>query len=510
VVLYYFGHRADGDDSSYINLAIGAQRTLGTVYQFDTMLGDGPGPIWLPEYKFQSFELLAAAISSVTTLEPIVIFHLVLPLPQIILLTLILMLTLVPLTGRNWLPAALLWIAFLFLNETTLGSWGVHGIVRLFQGKAFLVTALVPLFAALTVRWLRKGQWTDLVGLGLGNICAVGFHVSGLFVGPTAIALVAAAFFAARPTSTAVLLRLIALAATIAYDAAIAGVIILFGLALPSEVTVPTDAVDQFNFVATYGLAGLTVLALLSLGGIGFIRTDFARPAIFYIPLTMVLTLNPISWRLISIFTGNLGFRIFWSVPAALISAVVGLEILRRIGLRSEQKLLPAAALTLLGAIGWNAMTSGSLTAIRWHAPDLKVDRSAYDVALRLAAHTVPGCRILAPEDVSYWLTTIPGAPFPVFARELYLFQYRFSMPEAERELREKLRLVVDGSDAVATPSPSTLIAFRIPIGTVAVHQSAPTRDSASSLAHDLGLSGPTRDGTLLVWSGHCGTEDSQ
>jgi len=507
VVLYYLSHRPDGDDASYINMAIGAQRTAGTVYQFDTMIGDGPIPIWLPEYKFESFELLSAAISSVTRLEPITITHLVLPLPQLALLTLILMLTLVPLAGANWLAAALLWNAFLFLNETTYGSWGIHGVIRLFQGKAFLVTALVPLLTALTVRWFRKGQWIDLVGLGIGNICAIGLHISGLFVGPMAIAFVAAAFVAVRPLSRSVWLRLIALVPTIAYPAAMAGLMVLFQLAIPSEAIGTTGAINSLNFVATYGLAGLTVLALLAIGGIGFVGTDFARAAIIYMPLTMVLTLNPISWQLISIFTGNTGDRIFWSLPAALISALAGLALLRRAGLRSEQSLLAAAALSLLGAIGWNAVTAGSGMKIHWHAPDLKVDRSVYDLAHRLAARTVPGCRILAPEYVSTWLSTIPGAPYPVFVREIYLFQYRYTMPAAERALRERLRLVVDGPMPVAPPSPSSLIEFRIPIGTIAVRETAPSRDAAESLARSLDLPGPMRDGTVLVWSGRCKTD---
>jgi hypothetical protein len=511
VVLYYFSHRADGDDASYINMAIGAQRTAGAVYQFDTMIGDGPIPIWLPEYKFESFELLSAAISSVTRLEPITITHLVLPLPQLVLFTLVLMLTLVPLAGPGWLAAALLWIAFLFLNETTYGSWGIHSVIRLFQGKAFLVTVLVPLLTALTVRWFRKGQWIDLVGLGIGNICAIGFHISGLFVGPMAIAFVAAAFVAVRPLSRSVWLRLIALVPAIAYPAAMAGLMVLFQLAIPAPEIGTPGAIDSLNFVASYGLAGLTVLALLPLGGIGFIGTDFARTAIIYMPLTMVLIVNPITWQLINIFTGNTGYRIFWSLPAALISALAGLALLRRAGLRSERSLLAAAAFSLLGAIGWNAVTATAESGmkIHWHAPDLKVDRSVYDLARRLAARTVPGCRILAPEYVSTWLSTIPDAPYPVFVREIYLIEYRYTMPAVERALRETLRLVVDGPASVEPPSPSILAAFRIPIGTVAVREGAPSREAAASLADSLGLLGPTPEGELLVWSGHCKTEGS-
>ena len=199
----------------------------------------------------------------------------------------------------------------------------------------------------------------------------------------------------------------------------------------------------------------------------------------------MVLTLNPISWQLISMFTGNLGFRIFWALPAALISGLARLALLRRAGLRSENGLLMAAALGLLGAIGWNALTSDHVTQIRWHTPTLKVDRSVYDAAHRLAARTTPGCNILAPEYIATWLTTIPSAPYPVFVRWLYLFEYRFTMPAAERAMRERLRLVVDGPVTVEPPSPSSLIEFQIPIGTVAVRETAPSREAAAMLSKE-------------------------
>jgi hypothetical protein len=274
--------------------------------------------------------------------------------------------------------------------------------------------------------------------------------------------------------------------------------------------------------VATYGLAGLAVLASLSLGSIGFIRTSFAREAVIYLPLAMILILNPLSWAIINTLISNVGFRVFWAVPAAFLFAAGGLSLLRRIGFQSERSLIASAALALLAAIGWNLSTADPVTAIKWHAPGLKVN-SGYDLARRLAKRTAPGCRILAPEFVSTWLTTIADAPYPVFARELQLFEYRFTMPAEERTLRERLRLVVedgaatypaysaatypaihrDPSDPKA-PSPASLKALRIPIGTIAVFKDAPSRGVAASLAHDLNLTDPASVGPLLVWSGSC------
>jgi hypothetical protein len=504
VALYYFSHRADGDDANFVNLAIGAQRTTGSVYQFDTMLGDGPGPIHLPTYKFHSFEILGAVISSITGLEPIAVLHLVLPLAQLALLPLVLFLTLSPVAGGSWLAAALLWAAFLFLNETTLASWGVHGIIRLFQGKAFLVSALVPLIVALTVRWFRRGERVDLFGLCFANICAIGFSANGLYGGPLASGFVAAAFVASAPQSRIVWRRVFSLIWTVSYPALIAALIILFGLALPSEVAQPIAAVNALCFVATFGMAGHIVLALIALGGVGFVGTDIARVGLTYVPLTMLLTLNPISWTLLNAITGNLGFRVFWSLPAASMSALTALALFKRLGLRSERGLLASAAMALVVAVGWNIKTSGPMTAVQWHEPDLKVNRDDYDLARRLVLDTHASCRILAPEHISTWLTTIRGAPYPVFARELYLIHYRFTMPATERALRERLRLVVDGTVSATAPSAAELTSAGIPIGIVAVDDTAPSRAAAESLARNLGLNGPARMGSLLVWSGDC------
>jgi Family of unknown function (DUF6077) len=506
LVIYYFSHRADADDATYVNLAIGAQRTTGAVFQFDTMLGDGPGSIILPTYKFHSFELLGAVISSLTGLEPITVLHLVLPLPQLVLLALIMLLVLAPLAGRNWFAAALLWISFLFLNDSTLASWGLHGIIRFFEGKAFLVTALVPLSAALTVRWFQRGERIDLLGLGLANVCAIGFSANGLYGGPLASAFVAAAFVAAAPRSKAVWHRAIGLLPTISYPVAIAAIIVLFGLALPSEVLKPSGPVEALCLVAGFGFSGHLVLALIALGCVGFIEAGFARAGLIYVPLTTLIILNPVSWPLINAFTGMLGARVFWSLPAAPMSALAVLTLLERIGVRSLKGLLATALIPLGLAIGWNARTSGPLIEkVQWHMPDLKVVRPDYDSARRLASLTARGCSILAPEHVAQWLTTIRHAPYPVFARELYLIHYRFTKPEAERALRERLRLVVDGKSSDTPPSPAEIAAPGISIGTIAVDDTAPSRAAAESLAASLALKGPMHDGKLLVWSGSCG-----
>lgn len=502
LAIYYLGHRPDEDDAVFVNLAVGAQRTSGAVYELDTMMGDGPSLLHLPTYKFHSLELLAASVSSLTGLEPIAVSHLLLPLPQLALISLIFYLILLPVGRRYWLVAALLWVAFLLATGRSYSSWGAHGIFRLIHGKAFLVAALVPLIAALTVRWFRCGKRIDLVGLGLAQTCAIGFSANGIYVGPAASGFVAAAFIAAAPGTAAVWQRALSLLPTLAYPAMMTGAIAAFDLARPSQLTDVFLPLQQLAEVAG-GAIGWAVIPAILLGGLGLAHTSFHRPGFIYIPLCLALTCNPLGWHLISEATGNLGFRIFWAVPVPVLSALAGLWLMRRLGLRSEPLMLLVAAGSLAAAGAFNTLTGTPRVIVRWHLPDLKVNRPDFDLAGELAGRTDASCRILAPERIATWLPTMRGAPYPVYAREVYIL-YPFTLPADERAMRIRLRQIVEGDGSIAPPSASVLARYDIPIGTIAVDEASQAVRSASALAEELDLPGPTQVGDLLVWSGPC------
>lgn len=502
--LYYFGHRADEDDSNFVNLALGAQRSAGSIFQLDTMLGDGPTPLHLPTYKFHSFELLGAAVSSLTGIAPIVALHLVLPVPELLLLALVFWLVLAPVLGRHWLAAAIMVLAFLFLDTRTFGSWGLQGVVRFFQGKGFLVTALVPLIAGLTARWMIRGRWSDIVALGLAEACAVGFSANGLYDGPTCSALVAAAFVVSAIRDPQRWRRAIGLLPTLVYPAAIALVIVTQHLAFPSEVIVRDASLPQLLSVASGGI-GMVLMVLILVSGAGLIHLPQRRAALVFTPLSLLLLLNPLTWPLIQSATGNLAFRIFWAVPWPLLIGAALVTLMLRVGIRRELLVLPVAAAGLLVAILVNVRAEPAYR-VHWHRPTLKVNPAQEADAAFLAGVTRPGCRVLAPEIVSQWLTTMAQAPYPVFAREMYLVHYRFTMQPRERRLREELRRVVDGDGTATPPDPAALAAAGIPIGTVAAIVGTPAAASADALAHRLNLPGPGRHGDLLVWAGACRT----
>jgi hypothetical protein len=503
IALYYFGTWPDWDDSNYINLATGAQSTRGAVFQYDTMLGDGPGPIHLPTYKLHSFELLGAVLSSITGLTPIAILHLIMPVPELIFFGLTLALVLLPVSGQHWPAAALFALAFLYVDTETLGSWGLHGILRFNQGKGLLVTALAPLVVGLTVRWFVRNQKIDLIGLALSHIVAIGLSANGLYITPAASGLVAVAFLAAdwkREWKQALWLT-----PTLAYPLIIGCLVVAFHLALPSEVTASTDPYEQLRFVIGWRAAGLVALTLLPLIPIVFAARRTQLAAMIYLPLSIALLLNPLGWKVASALTGNLGFRLIWAIPAALATGLVCVALVRVVimGEKARWPLLMGLGALMVG-VTYNARAVAPPLRARWERPGLKVVPSDYANAREIAILAPPGCTVLVPERVAVWLATIPGAPHPAFVRSLYLRHYRFTMPSEELAMRWNLLAMEAGRPAIV-PQRDALAAHGIRLGLIAFNGRSPANSTAARLAKSLGFNSlPWPRENMVVWRGTC------
>lgn len=506
-LLYYFGRWPDWDEANYINMAVGAQQTNGLVFQYDTMIGDGSGPIHLATYRFHSFELLGAVISTVTGLAPITVIHLVMPLPMLAALALLLFLVLKPLTGERWISVSVFGLAFLYAVTESYGTWGVHGVLRFFEGKGPLVTVLVPISAALTARWFIRRDKVDLLGLGLCHLCALGTSANGLFLTPAASAFVAATLVLTnrlqdwRETLSSVLW----LAPTLAYPFILAVVGAFGQFYLPSEVTEERFPYDSFRFVTGWGWGGRFALAVLPLAVLGFVDRRLRLAAALYLPLVLVLTFNPLGWSVIAAVSGNLGFRFFWAIPAFLMAGLA-LDALCRHVLGSRTWLgLGVALLTLVAAIGFNAKFVEQPYRAIWGAPGLKVVPEDYAQAQAIARLAPVGCNVLVPERVAVWLATTPGAPYPAFVRSLYLRHYRFTMPPKELALRWRLYDITEGKISGALPSPSELSAAGIRLGLIAVGSNSESAKMAADLARSLGLQDRGDiSGELTYWRGSC------
>jgi hypothetical protein len=390
----------------------------------------------------------------------------------------------------------------------TYGTWGIHGVLRFFQGKGFVVTALVPLAVALTLRWFVRREKIDLIGLALCHVCAIGFTANGLYLTPLASALTAAAWLlttrvqAWRETA----LTALWLVPTIVYPVIIAVVGALGHLYLPSEVIGKIDPFKAFRFVTGWREGGLVAIALLPLGSLGFSDPRLRIAVALFVPLALLLILNPIGWRVTSIVTGNLGFRFLWAIPAAILAGLA-LDGLCRHILGTRTTLGVAAALAcLLVAIAYNASLSPRFR-VTWDVPRLRVIAADYADALAVERLAPANCNILAPERVSVWLSTMPNAPYPVFVRSLYLKHYRFTMSAKDLKLRTSLFELEEGKAPAPMPTLPDLRAAGIAIGFIAAEAGTPAEGSAARLAAVLGLQDHGRLGDRLVyWRGSCGS----
>lgn len=505
--LYYFGNWPDWDDATYVNLAVGAQHTKGLVYQFDTMLGDGPGPIHLPSYKLHTFELLGAALSTITGLEPITTLHLLMPLPQLAILAAVLFLLFRPILGAQWPVGALFTLAFLYGVTETYGTWGVHGILRFQQGKGTLVTVLVPLTAALTARWFLRREKLDLLALALCHVCAVGCSANGLYLTPITSAFVGAAFLWApsRAQLTEAITAALWLAPTITYPAALAVVVLVAHLALPSEVAGRPDAYESFRFVTGWRFGGIVALALLPLGALPVLQPRLRRAIAVLVPLVLLIVLNPIGWSAALAATGNLGFRFLWALPAAFLAGLAAVGLGRRLW---GQRLLPgllAASLSLGAGVVYNAKFVEPPYRTRWDLPGLRVVHADFDEAAKVAALVPKRCDVLVPERVAVWLSTMPNAPAPVFVRSVYLTHYRFTMPPDELALRQRLFDLEEGPAQAPAPTPGELQALGVNLGLIAFDPGDAGEVPLSKLATELGLERRGQlPGGLIYWQGDC------
>jgi hypothetical protein len=506
LALYYFGHRPDADDANYLNLAAKAPLTHGQVFEFDTMVGDGPHAIHLPTYRLQSYELLGAVLSSLSGLEPIAVFHLVLPAPLLVLFASVMTLVLRPVVGRMWLVAAVFAVAYLYVDTETYRSWGTNALIRFQQGKGPLV-AIVPLLAGgLTLRWFDRQRYTDLIGLALLHICAIGLSANGLYMSPTSSGFVALAILLAQPRRQFV--AALKLTATLIYPAVIAVITVIEHLGLPSEVLVSPSPYSSFRGVIGWQIEGIAFMMLLPLLPL-IARTWPNRvAAAAYLPAIIITTSNPLGWKLISLATGNLGFRIFWCIPGAFIAGAVTLEIIQRMRLASA-RFVPTSLsfLALIAGIFYNNEVMPPPLRVSWHLPDLKVPRTEYDAAKELAQLTPQGCKALVPSQYATWISGLKHGPYLVAVSSLYLTHYRFSEPADELAERWALFDLVNGiqpnSDYSLTIN--RLKRYDMRVGLIGANPRDPYFPQVRQLAQSLGLRlSPSHSVPLTVWVGSC------
>ena len=445
VSLTLTAHRPDWDDALYLNVAASAaDMPSEPIQQLDRQHAlDLEVPIKRSS-RLTSVGSLVAAISFLTGIPVIHLFHLVIP-PLAALFVLLANRELFKiLTPRHWAFGVLAVVVFLFVDGEIHRSYGNFSFVRLHQGKGIVLSAFVPLVIAYALEFALRPTRRGWLRLAAVQIAAVGFSSSALIVGPTvaALGLVTGVLHAGSPR------RFLSLASGLLSSTYVGAMALWAQLPLVSAVLMhggdfvpsPTVAVgDHVGLVWGDGhlkmLYGFVLLTAWIWAG-----TPLARKLCLVFPIVVCLVfLNPL-------FAGGIAkyaipeavyWRVLWLVPLPVMTALTLLAPLttRRFDwnprLRYGLLALMLAALPILSER--TILSRENEVEMRW--PGLKVP-ATYEVGTRVADLVEGRPNVLAPETVSPWFPTMHHHPYPLVSRSFYATRSRFG-----KELEDRLAI---------------------------------------------------------------------
>ena len=180
-------HRPDADDAFYLNLAVSAVDAPGQpLLTADTLHGVPGLPLHLSIYRLHSYELWNAALSFVSGVPTIQIFHFgavalaacLVPIAHARLFRL--------LTPKHWLAAVVTLVIVLVAAGETHRWYGNFGFVRIWQGKSIQLFVFTPLVYAYAIEFALRptlSRWGLLAG---AQIAALGSSSAALWAAPAA------------------------------------------------------------------------------------------------------------------------------------------------------------------------------------------------------------------------------------------------------------------------------------------------------------------------------------
>ncbi|OGD10073.1 MAG: hypothetical protein A2Y86_02405 [Candidatus Aminicenantes bacterium RBG_13_62_12] len=436
-------HRPDHDDSFFLSIPVQAlENPDGPLFQRNVVTDTSPRPIQ-PTYYVHSVELASGMLARLFGTRPITAAHMILPVLFAVVFVCAAARLMRLLLGGSWLFGLTALFFLLLFNGDVHWSYGNFGLVRFFQGKAFLASGMVPLLAAYSLEYMsgeKRDSWTLLFA---GQVASLGLNSAGLYVGPVVVGL--SLLGAWRPEKRATL-RFFPGALTAAYPLAI-GLLLRLGpmrdspafLETYKSVPAVTDSLDKVFGTGVF----LWFWLLALLGGWAVFRDASRRRWVLGFALAFAfLFLNPflnVFWarNLMGIETK---WRILWALPLpvwlAIFLAALSGSAAAVFGRTGKRGVALAAILLLFGVFvpsRWTISTANQ-TQVRW--PSWKVPLDDYRLAEEAAGLTDPGRFLLAPEAISVWVPTITRRVFPLVSREFsinFLRRRTFSFEEREK-----------------------------------------------------------------------------
>ncbi len=496
--------RPDGDDAYFVNFSTWVAER-GRFPLRETMIS----PDRLPALSAHSppthsVEGLIGAVARVGGIEAGTAAYVV-ATPLVTALAVLVLTRLVEEARVPTAPAALLAaVTYLWTTGGSSYSFGSFFGVRMWQGKAMLVSLVLPLVLLTGARLVRSGSARSHLLFGAALVAAVGVSNTSVFLLPLLVGGIAVAAVALhRPRGA------LRLAAWVAYPLVVG---VLTVLAAPESSTTAQRLAEGFvvsqggtggpdpltTVPGSYGILAVTCLAI-GLGALG-IRDLVLRVATTGSFLATGVCLLPgVRSLLATIGLDSVLWRFWWIVPVPLLLAGFVGAVTGRLAERPRVVVAAAAAATA-ALVGLTPLANGQwvgapgngayiATPLTW-----KVPRDALREARFVESISRPGDTVVAPWDTSRVLVALTVDVQPVSARSAYL-PYYSGVRGAYAGARRELQLFADERTPEGDPLTSELDALSVDTACV-----GSTRGRAISLlkANGFHRAGEVNDLTCL------------
>jgi hypothetical protein len=435
--------RSDLDDAMYVATAAYANaHPHAAVLQTDPMFGESNWPLIFPSYRFATYEVLGAAIAHLTGATAMSVMYRVLPVSSAVFVVIATLLLARELSPRAWVSVGIV----TFLMVALLGEYprgqANFAFIRLFQGKAVFVSAMLPALYYLTWRFMRQGRPQEWVLLLFAQFASIGLSNFGMLIAPLAVLTAALANWQPgdRACSKRLVLTLATLLIPVPYLATVA-------LQAGSDNVISRMSSETASDVwrSVFGNVQQYLIALLLLGGALLPMNKRTRYRLLVPPLVLLLVLlNPLFSNFISkhITTPPVYWRVTWVFPVMIFIATSLCELVqitvRRFGPRHFEFWILIAAIALgIWSAPLNSFTSGG--SVRWAFAQDKVDPEDYAVAKAVIEVSNFSCRVLANDEISGMLSEFEIHPRLINVRRLYLELVATRISEADYRARVNL-----------------------------------------------------------------------
>jgi hypothetical protein len=417
VLATLFLHRPDGDDEVYLGMAAAllmhADQPTGSVPGFGTIPSYGPIPGFEANTQaLSAYQPLKAMLSYLTGLPLLTSYYLIVPALMAAMTILVGYRLLRELVPDAWMPAMLFFLVIMLSWGDAHRTLANFGFVRMFQGKAVLVSMAVP---ALLFYFLHRIDSPTkkyyMIMLIAAAISSVGFSRGGIAISPILIAMLVVASirfdqFSRRTMTLAGLL--------------LASVAITFALSFQEQWTMnpeklvhtprglveSTSHAEMLRFTLGEGLRGAFLLGCV---GFSFFFAQHTRTRYVYrnyLVIFFLLLLVPWTSNFLAktVFL-SMSWRWMWVLPIPLLSSVAVGAVMHRLRTKANIGDTFAVWLLLLVAFVFASprlvVSAGNGTEIRW--PMAKISGDSIDLEpLRSTAVVRDGLLYLVPDGKGY------------------------------------------------------------------------------------------------------------